>query len=152
MVGLLGAVLIFSSFVMIEGAGPPPQRAGILADPDFWSKVFDAMPPAFIKEYPSDGHLADNEAFRTFQGQKSDEPADTTELDTLINADHRQGDSIAAKTGASAQLELSDRFSTRYPQLILTFKTRVKLGERIFIVGWSCSRSPKPAQIPVDLS
>jgi hypothetical protein len=76
---------------MIEGAGPPPQRAGILADPDFWSKVFDAMPPAFIKEYPSDGHLADNEAFRTFQGQKSDEPADTTELDTLINADHRQG-------------------------------------------------------------
>jgi hypothetical protein len=31
---------------------------------------------------------------------------------------------------------LSDRFSTRYPQLILTFKTRVKLGERIFIVGW----------------
>jgi hypothetical protein len=64
-VGLLGAVLIFASFVMIEGAGPPPQRAGILADPDFWSKVFDAMPPAFIKEYPSDGHLADNEAFRT---------------------------------------------------------------------------------------
>ena len=134
-VGLIGAVLIFSSFLVVESAGPIP-RAGILADPDFWLKVFNAMPPAFIKEYPTDAHLVDNQALRTLQGDKPREPIETTDIHVLIDADHRQGDLIAATTGASVLLEFSDHFPTRYPQLILTFKTRIEHGGRIFVVGW----------------
>lgn len=136
-VGLVGAVLIAASFLVVESAGAAPTKAaGILADPDFWFKVFNAMPPAFIKEYPADAHVTDNQPFRTLQGDKPREPMDTTELHTLINSDHRQGDSIAAATGASVLLEFSDHFPTRYPQLILTFKTRIEHDERTFVVGW----------------
>lgn len=134
-IGVLGALLIFSSFVSVEGIGRT-SKAGVLAHPEFWLQVFEAMPPAFIKEHPIDAHVADNQALRTFQGHKARSPLDSTELHTLINADHRQGDSIAAATGSSVQLEFSDQFSTKYPQLILTFKTRVEFGDRTFIVGW----------------
>jgi hypothetical protein len=134
-VGLIGAGLIFFSFLVVESAGSTP-RAGILADPDFWLKVFNVMPPAFIKEYPADAHLTDNQAFRTLQGEKPREPIDTTDLHALINADHRRGDHIAATTGASVLLEYSDHFPTRYPQLILTFKTRIEHDGRIFVAGW----------------
>ena len=134
-IGVIGAVLILSSFVSVESAGRL-SKAGVLAQPEFWLQVFEAMPPAFIKEFPEDTHVADNQALRTFQGNKAGSPLDATEFLTLINSDHRKGDSIAATTGTSVQLEFSDQFSTRYPQLILTFKTRIEFGDRKFIVGW----------------
>lgn len=134
-IGVIGAVLILSSFVSVESAGRV-SKTGVLNQPEFWLQVFEAMPPAFIKEYPSDTHVADNQALRTFQGNKPRSPIDTTELHTLINFDHKQGDSIAATTGTSVQLELSDQFTTKYPQLILTFKTRIEFGDRVYIAGW----------------
>jgi hypothetical protein len=132
---IIGAVLFISSFVTVEHAGST-HAAGVLGDSDFWLKIFNAMPPAFIKEYPVDTHLIDNQALRIFQGDKTPVPSDATELHTLINADHRQGDSIAAETGGSVQLEFSDQCSTKHPQLILTFKRRVEHAKRTFIVGW----------------
>jgi hypothetical protein len=134
-VGIFGALLILSSFLIVEHAGPG-RKPGILGDPDFWRKVFDAMPPAFIKEYPADAHLADNQPFRTLQGDKPREGDDSTELHALINADHRQGDRTAFKNGASVQLELSDRVPTKNPQLILTFKRRIEHDGRTLIAGW----------------
>lgn len=134
-IGVIGAVLILSSFVSVESAGRA-SKGGVLAQPDFWLQVFEAMPPAFIKEFPTDTHVADNQALRTFQGNKAGSPVDATALHALINSDHRQGDSIAATAGTSVQLELSDQFSTRYPQLILTFKTRIEFGGRKYIAGW----------------
>jgi hypothetical protein len=67
-IGLIGAVLIFSSFLVVESAGPIP-RAGILADPDYWLKVFNAMPPAFIKEYSADAHLVPDSYKRPERGK-----------------------------------------------------------------------------------
>lgn len=134
-VGILGGILVLSSFVIVESArlGPKP---GSLGDPNLWLKVFDAMPPAFIKEYPVDAHLTDNQPLRIFQGEKPSDSDETSELQTLINADHRHGDRIAFTNGTSVQLELSDRVPTKYPQLILTFKRRIEHDGRSFIVGW----------------
>lgn len=110
----------------------------VRGDPEFWRKVFDAMPPAFVKEFPHDAHLADNAAFAEFQIRKHD-PGEADELDRLICEEHQAGDRRAAKQGASVQFELSDRAATGKPQPILTFKRRIEHGGRTFIVGWYVS-------------
>jgi hypothetical protein len=145
--GILGGLGLLLVIVSLTGATKRSSaHGGTLADCEFWTKVFEAMPPAFVKEYPVDTHLTDNHALRVVQGHKPKAPADTTELHMLINADHRSGDRIAAETGASVQLEYSDQFSTKYPQLILTFKTRVEHNQRTYIVGWYV-----PIEVPYAL-
>jgi hypothetical protein len=134
-VGLLGAVLILSSFLIVEHASPS-RKPGLLDDPDLWLKIFDAMPPAFIKQYPEDAHLTDNQPLRTLQGEKPREVDDSQELHVLIKADHSRGDRTAFTNGASVQLEFSERGPTRYAQLILTFKRRIEHDGRTFIAGW----------------
>ena len=134
-VGILGGVLILSSFLIVEQARSGRKR-GILGDPDLWLKVFDTMPPAFIQEYPAEAHLVDNQPFRTLQGQKPREVDYSKELNVLINADHSRGDCIAFTNGSSVQLEFSHRVPTKYPQLILTFKRRIEHDGHTFIAGW----------------
>jgi hypothetical protein len=134
-VGLVGAVLLVSSFVMIENAGPG-LRAGVLTDPDFWMKVYDIMPPSFIKEYPNPGNMIDNQPFRTMHGIQPRELVDHTEFHALINSDHKQGDVKAATGGVSVFLEFSDHTPTKRPQLILTFKHRIEHNDHIYIAGW----------------
>jgi len=141
--GIAGFFLLAYSSLIIEKA-QVPSKGNVLSDTKFWLKVFNAMPPAFIKEYPSDLHLINNEACRTLQGEPPREslhPADVFQM--MINADHRNGDRIAATSGASAQIELSEHIPTGHPELILTIKTRVEHDQRVFIVGW---------YVPIELS
>jgi hypothetical protein len=136
-VGLLGFFLLLISVLRVENAGHARGAAhGPLGDPEFWKKVFDVMPPAFLKEYPNEGNLADNEPFRVIQGVQPRELDDSSEFHMLINADHRQGDKIAGTNGASAFLEFSDHHPTRHPQLIMTFKYRVEHEGKTYIAGW----------------
>jgi hypothetical protein len=116
----------------------------VRADAEFWRKVFDAMPPAFVKEFPQDAHLADNAAFAEFQVHKHD-PSETDELGRLICEEHQAGDRRAAKQGV--QFELSDRAPTGGPQPILTFKRRIEHDGRTFIVGWYVSIG-RPDELP----
>lgn len=135
-IGVAGAILAASSVISIQRVSAV-LSAGLLSDPDFWLKVFNAMPPAFVKEYPSDAHIINNEACRAVQGEPPRHaiyPADAAYM--IINADHRTGDFVAATAGASAQLELSEHVPTGYPQLILTTKTRIEHDGRVLIVGW----------------
>jgi hypothetical protein len=111
----------------------------------FWVKVFDSLPPAFIKEYPHDRHIVDNSALRVFQGEK---PSEILEDDQArITKDHEAGDTKTATKGASVQLELSDAFPGKHPRPILTFKKRVKHDGRTFIVGWYV-----PVELPSEPS
>jgi hypothetical protein len=145
-VGLVGAMLLVASFVSIENAGPN-RGSGVLADPDFWIKVFDIMPPSFIKEYPNPDNLADNQPFRTFHGIQPRELVDHTEFHALINSDHKQGDLIAATEGMSAFLEFSDHTPTKHPQLILTLKHRIEYKGRTYIAGWMLPIENPPLNI-----
>jgi hypothetical protein len=145
-VGLLGALLLVSSFVSIESAGQS-VGAGVLGDPDFWVKVFDIMPPSFIKEYPNPGNLVDNQPFRTMHGIQPRELIDSTEFHALINSDHKQGDIIAATEGMSVFLEFSDHTPTKHPQLILTFKHRIEHKGRTYIAGWMVPIENPPQNI-----
>lgn len=136
-IGLLGFGLLLVSFIAVEhaGSGTTP-KSGPLGSPEFWLKVFDVMPPAFIKEYPAPGNLTDNLPFRVIQGVQPRELSDATEFEMLINSDHRLGDSLAGTLGASAFLEFSDHHPTRHPQMILTFKYRVEHEGKTYIAGW----------------
>jgi len=134
-VGLVGFALLVASFVSVEHAGPN-LRAGVLTDPDFWVKVYNIMPPAFIKEYPNPGNLIDNLPFRIMQGIQPRELEDQTEFHALINSDHKQGDVKAAREGMSVFLEFSDHTPTKRPQLMLTFKHRIEHKDRTYIAGW----------------
>lgn len=145
-VGLVGAVLLAASFVSIENAGPS-RRSGVLSDPDFWIKVFDIMPPSFIKEYPNPGNLTDNQPFRTFHGIQPRELVDHTEFHALINSDHKQGDVIAVTEGMSVFLEFSDHTPTKHPQLILTFKHRIEHKDHTYIAGWMLPIDNPPLNI-----
>ena len=69
-VGLVGFALLVASFVSVENASFN-LRAGVLTDPDFWVKVYNIMPPAFIEEYPNPGNLIDNLPFRIMQDAAS---------------------------------------------------------------------------------
>jgi hypothetical protein len=152
LIGIIGTVLVISSSILIR------REAGsldgqLLGDPRFWLKVFNAMPAAFIKEYPNDTHVINNEACRALQGEPPRHAIHRTDTAYMvINADHRTGDFIAATSGASAQLELSEHVPTGYPQLILTTKTRVQYGERVFIVGWSVPIEAADGMLPTGLS
>jgi hypothetical protein len=145
-VGLVGAVLLVSSFVSIESAGSS-LKSGVLADPGFWLKVFDIMPPAFIKEYPNPGNLTDNQSFRTMHGIQPRELVDTTEFHALVNSDHKQGDLKAATEGMSVYLEFSDHTPTKRPQLILTFKHRIEHKDHTYIAGWMVPIENPPPSI-----
>lgn len=136
LLGLFGLGLVAGSLALTWHAHDAPRDP--LADPAFWARVFDAMPPAFVKEYPSDAHLTDNAAFEDFQVHQRD-PSEEDELERLICEEHRAGDRKAAEAGASVQFELSDRSPHGGPQPILTFKRCVTYGGRKYIVGWYVS-------------
>jgi hypothetical protein len=103
---------------------------------DFWEQAFEALPfPAFVKEFPHDGHIKDSNSLKRFQGEKpAEEPAET-DLAALIQHDHQHGDSVAARTGLSVQLELTDKVPTWEPRAILTLKSRVEYDNQKYIVG-----------------
>lgn len=112
---------------------------------EFWEHVFEALPfPAFVKEFPQDSHFRDNDALKHFQGEKPAEALAGTY--PLIQQDHRQGDSVADQYGTSAQLELTDKVTAHEPRAILTLKSRIKYGDRKYIVGCYV-----PVMLPRDL-
>jgi hypothetical protein len=121
----------------------------------FWHEVFDAFPfPAFVKAFPNDAHIADNDALKRFQGRKPErrrgkglkkEPADD-DVAGRIEQDHRQGDRVAAREGLSVQVELTDKVSTLEPRSILTLKSCIENENQKYVVGCYV-----PVILPADL-
>jgi hypothetical protein len=148
--GILGIVLIAAS-VLADGTRSSSHSESVLSDVDFLRLVLEVMPPTFIKKFPHDEHVYDNQALRTLQGEK---PAQEDALQGIITSDHRSGDQRAAQRGASVQLELSDPFETKRPQPILTFKRRVEYGGERYIVGWYLPVEPpklRQTRQPIEL-
>jgi hypothetical protein len=157
LLGALGAVVTVASFISTDAnkridvapARPLNElsgeelRAAVLADAVLMEKVLDSMPPMFLKRYPRDEHLYDNEPFRTFQGDK---PEEIMAVQDLITADHRRGDQIAGQSGASVQLETSDPFPSKKTQTILTFKRRLNHQGSTYIAGWYIPIDPRNLQ------
>jgi hypothetical protein len=143
--GVVAAVLI-GGFIADPNRGDGKRRfEGPAEDkPEFWHDVFDSFPPAFIKrvEIGRDGkargespHVADNQAFSSFQGpnvagERKDEER------TLITGDHRRGDELAVLNERSCQIEASDTYGMHSSSQIVTFKRRIEYEGQTYIVGW----------------
>lgn len=122
----------------------------VLYDAPFWHKVFDAMPPAFVKAVSADephaiDHIAENASLERFQGS-SRPGTDTDEERNLIRADHRRGDEEALSGGKSLFIESSDTYGISPTRQIVTIKTSVKYGGQRFVVGWFV-----PVELPQTL-
>ena len=150
--GAVGAILLgIGAYLQIdERRILKTQRFSdrILYDVSFWHKVFDGMPPAFIKAVSEEGqiqHIAENEALNQFQGSVSADAAEGEETKT-IRTDHRQGDEDALANGKSLYLESSDTYGINPARQIVTLKTAVKLHGREFVVGWFV-----PVELPETL-
>lgn len=147
---LAGAVLVLLlSFEWVQQRIPWTVISRKELTADFWEHAFEALPfPAFVKEYPHDGHVKDSGALKRFQGDKPDEQESAeTYLVALIQQDHREGDRVAARSGLSVQLELTDEVPSWEPRAILTLKSRLVYDKRKYIVGCYV-----PVILPADLS
>ena len=113
-------------------------------DPEFWRAVFEAAPPMFVKECVRDGdgrlrvseeHLVENSATKLFQNPGVSAEVDDDGRET-IRRDHRAGDETALANKRSCQIESCDTFGIQAAKQIVTFKRRVQVRDRHFIVGW----------------
>jgi hypothetical protein len=116
----------------------------------FWRKVFDVLPPAFIKEFPDPENVSANASLEAFQGEIQSNVSDDAQR-ALIKGDHMRGDKRAATHGESLQLELCDASTIRTPKRILTYKKRVDYSGRIFIVGWCAPVEMPDANVDGDV-
>jgi hypothetical protein len=93
----------------------------------------EAMPPAFVKLYPSPRLTLKSDALVLLQGN----PTEVAEgnLDK-IRSDHLEGDKRAYEDGESIRLEYSDALAEGRPRLILTRKKRIDYGGHTYIAGW----------------
>ena len=97
--------------------------------------AFDAFSSVLHQGIPARHARYGEPELQDFQGEKPPASSDPgNDAQAVITRDHMDGDKKAAEQGASVQLELSDRFATKNPHPVLTFKKRIIHQDRVFIV------------------
>jgi hypothetical protein len=108
------------------------------ADAVFLMRVFQSMPPAFVKRQEGDDFedVMFNRAFTRFQESSDTHPVETNERLNTIRVDHRRGDQIALNEGSSIQVEYPTSVVRGRLRTILTFKRSFEHNGRQYIAGW----------------
>jgi hypothetical protein len=150
--GIFGALVFTFGLIHSLREGPiletdPRFKDTTFYDSSFWHKLFDAMPPAFVKEVggdngeedegglPTNKQIAENAALQRFQGPVMPGRPEDEDREIIV-ADHQRGDAEAVGTGQSRYLESSDTYGINPARQILTLKTPIEHGGKKYVVGW----------------
>lgn len=150
--GIFGAAVFTFGLIHSLREGPilesnPRFKDAVFYDATFWHKLFDTMPPAFVKEVGGENgeegedalavnkQIAENAALQRFQGSVMPGRPEDDDREIIVR-DHRRGDAEAVNAGQSLYLESSDTYGINPSRQILTLKTPIEHGDKKFVVGW----------------